>query len=61
MRWAGNVERMGEMKNAYYISDHSEELGVDGKIILEWILVKKGGKVWTGFIWLRAGTSGGLL
>jgi hypothetical protein len=41
--------------------DHSEELGVDGKIILEWILQKEGGKVWTGYIWLRIGISGGML
>jgi hypothetical protein len=38
-----------------------EDLGVDGKIILEWILEKQGGKVWIGCIWLRIGTSGGLL
>jgi hypothetical protein len=37
--------------------DHSEDLEVDVKIILELIL----GKVWTGFIWLRTGSSGGLL
>jgi hypothetical protein len=30
--------------------DHSEDIGVDGKIILEWILAKEGGKVWTGFM-----------
>jgi hypothetical protein len=41
--------------------DHLEDLGVDGKIILEWILGNYGGKVWTRFIWLRIGTSGGLL
>jgi hypothetical protein len=40
-------------------SDHSEDLGVDEKIILEWILGKYDGKVWTGFLWLRIGTSGG--
>jgi hypothetical protein len=28
--------------------DHVEYLGVDGKIILEWILGKYGGRVWTG-------------
>jgi hypothetical protein len=38
-----------------------EDLGVDGKILLEWILEKYGEKVWTGFMWLRIGTSGGLL
>jgi hypothetical protein len=36
----------------------SEDLDVDGKII-EWILGKQGGKVWTEFIWLKLGTSGG--
>jgi hypothetical protein len=41
--------------------DHSEDLGVDGKIILEWILEKCGGKEWTGCMWLRIGTNGGLL
>jgi len=42
-------------------NDHSEEVGVDGKIILEWILRKRGGDVWTGFMWLKVGTSGGCL
>jgi len=40
---------------------HSEDLGVDGREILQWILGKQGGKVWTGCIWFRIGTSGGLL
>jgi len=38
-----------------------EDLGVDGKIILEWILEKQGAKVWTKCIWIRVGTNGGLL
>jgi hypothetical protein len=25
--------------------DHSEDLGIDGNVILEWILRKQGGKV----------------
>jgi hypothetical protein len=33
----------------------------DGRIILEWIIKKQVGRVWTGFIWLRIGTSGRLL
>jgi hypothetical protein len=41
--------------------DNSEVLDIDGRIILEEILGKCGGKVWTGFIWLKIGTSGGLL
>jgi hypothetical protein len=39
--------------------DHAEDLGMDGKIILEWGLRKWGGRVWTGCIWLRIGTSNG--
>jgi hypothetical protein len=53
MRWASLVARMGEMINAYSIlvgkpegKNHSEKLGVDGRIILEWMLGKYGGSVW---------------
>jgi len=41
--------------------DHSDDLGVNGRTILEWILRKEGGWMWTGFIWLRIGTNGGPL
>jgi hypothetical protein len=41
--------------------DMSGDLGVGGRIILEWILEKMGGKLWSEFIWLRIWTSGGLL
>jgi len=40
---------------------HMEDLGVGGRIILEWILGKEGGKVGTGCIWFRIGTGGRLL
>jgi hypothetical protein len=44
------------------VRDHSEDLGVDGKVILECILGKwGGGKLWTGCICVRIGTSGGPL
>jgi hypothetical protein len=59
---------MEEMRNAYIIlveilkeRDHSEDVGVDGKIILESILGKRGGKLWTECIWFTTGTSGRLL
>jgi hypothetical protein len=42
-------------------SEHLEYLGVDGKIILNVIFQKWGGKVWTGVVWLRIGTGGGRL
>jgi hypothetical protein len=64
----GNVARMGEMKNAYKIlirksegRDHAEDLGVVGRLIFDWISGIEGGKMWTGFIGLRIGISGGLL
>jgi hypothetical protein len=41
--------------------DHWGDLGLDGKIILEWLLGKQGGKVWPGCIWLRIGANGELL
>jgi len=37
------------------MKNHSEDLGVDGKMVLEWILGNDG-KAWTGFIWLRIWT-----
>jgi len=36
-----------------------EDLGIDGKTISEWILGKKGGKVWIRFIWLMTGLVNG--
>jgi hypothetical protein len=41
--------------------DFSEDRGVDRKKILKPIFDKQCGKLWIGFIWLRTGTSGGLL
>jgi hypothetical protein len=35
--------------------DHAEGISVDGKIILDWILGKQGGRVWTGYTWLGTG------
>jgi hypothetical protein len=52
------------MGNAYSIlvgkpegRDHMEDQGIDGRIIFEWIF----GKLWTGFFWIRTGTSSELL
>jgi hypothetical protein len=40
--------------------DDLEYLLVNGKIILNWIF-KSGMKAWNGLIWLRTGTSHGLI
>jgi hypothetical protein len=37
---------------------HSEYLGIDWRIILEWTLGKYGGKLWAGFISIWIGTTG---
>jgi hypothetical protein len=65
---AEHAERMGETKTGYKIlvgkherKNHSQDLGVDGRITSELILGKYGGKLWAGFVWLRRGISGGPL
>jgi hypothetical protein len=59
---------MGNMRNGRGIlfdnlkgRDHSEDLGVDGKVILQCILGEYGMKLLTGCIWLRIWTSDKLL
>jgi hypothetical protein len=69
MRWGGHIVRIGEKRNAYRIlvgkSEGRRPLLRPRRswedIILRWILETYDGVVWTGLIWLRMGTSGGLL
>jgi hypothetical protein len=46
--WWGDLRERG----------HLEDLGLDGRIILKYILKKWDGKTWTGLIWLRIRTGG---
>ena len=39
--------------------DYLGYLGVDGRIIIEWIFKNWEREAWTGLIWLKIGTSGG--
>jgi hypothetical protein len=68
MRWAGHVARMGEKRNAYRVLVGKQEGKRPlGRPMREWIynikidLREEDGVVWTGLMWLRIGTSGGLL
>jgi hypothetical protein len=68
LKWAGHVARMGEKRGAYRVlvgkpegKNHLENPGVDGKIILKWIIKKWDGQARTGLICLRRGAGGGLL
>jgi hypothetical protein len=68
MRWEGHVARMGEKRNEYRIlvgepeeKNHWEDQDVGGWTILRRILERENGLVWSGSVWLRRGTSGGLL
>ena len=42
-------------------TDHLGDPDVDGRIILRWIFSKWDVRVWTGSIWLRIRTGGGLM
>jgi hypothetical protein len=54
------------MRAIFYSENHKgnkilETLRVGGMIIAKWMFKEMGRRVWTGFIWLKIWTSGGLL
>jgi hypothetical protein len=68
MMWTRHEARMGTNRNAYRTlvgkPEGQRPLGnqeVSGWIILKSIVERYCRVVWTGWIWLRLGTSGGLL
>jgi len=57
MRWSGHVAYMGEVHTGFscrYLGerDHLKDLGISGRIILQWTI---------GLIWLSIGTGSGFL
>jgi hypothetical protein len=56
---AGHIARIVEITNKRIRlqdlkgRDHSEDKGVDGRIILKLMFEEKDRQLWTGFIWLR--------
>jgi len=68
MRWAGHAALMG--REQVYTGfrwgnlrerDHLGDPGVDGFIILRWMVREWDVGLWTGWSWLRIGTGGGHL
>jgi hypothetical protein len=60
----GTCSKHGRKRNAYRVlvgKYHLEDPVVDGKIALLYIFRKWNGRLWTAFIWLYIGTSGGML
>jgi hypothetical protein len=53
----GRGERWGNLRKKVHLQDP----GIDGKIILRWVLKKWNEVVWTGLIWITIGRGGGHL
>jgi len=68
MRWTGHVARMAARRGACRVSvgkpegkSYLGDPGIDGRIILRWIIRKWVVRAWTGSSWIRIGTGGGQL
>ena len=67
MIWALHMVRTGKaevhtgMVGETWGKEATLKTGIDGRIILKLISKKSVGRSWTGFMWLKIGTTGGLL
>jgi hypothetical protein len=64
MRWAVHVVCIGERRGAYRVlvgETWGKETIWRGQDSTKMVLKKVGWRAWTGCIWLRTGTGGGLL
>jgi len=70
MGWDRHVARIEDRRVAYRVfwgerslreRDISEDVVVEGRIMLKWIFKTFDGEAWTGLIWPRIAANGGLL
>jgi hypothetical protein len=61
MGWAWHVAHVGRNECKCGFGYHYEEPNAGRRIILKRVFEKLNGVLWTGLIWFRIGTSGGLL
>ena len=59
--YGGEKRRVEDFVGKPEGKDHLEDPGIDGKVILRWLIRKWDRGAWTGFIWLRIETGEGLL